>query len=178
MYRDGHYGAALLVYAPVCLLVGVLGYPTLALLAGGVVLALAMVPDWDTRIPGLKHRGPTHTVGFALLVGAVVGGVGVTFATAGDPAAVSTDLAALAESPATALGVGVLGFLVGFLTVCSHIAADALTPMGVTPFWPLSDRHVSVGVTRASNRAANVALLGVGTAAAAGAYGLAVQLAG
>jgi len=178
MHRDGHYGAALLVYAPVGFLVTVLGYPTLALLAGGVALALAMVPDLDIRVPGLEHRGPTHTVGFALAVGAVVGAAGVTFATAGDPAAVSTDLAALARAPATALGVGVLGFLVGFLTVCSHIAADALTPMGVTPLWPLSDRHVSVGVVRASNRLANLVLLGVGTAVAAGAYGLALRVAG
>ncbi len=176
MYRDGHYGAALLAYAPVGFLVVALGYPTVALLAGGVALALAMVPDWDMRVPGIEHRGPTHTVGFALLVGVVVGAAGVVFVTAGDPAAVSTDLASLTANPATALGVGVLGSLVGFLTVCSHIAADALTPMGVTPFWPLSDRHVSVGVTRASNRVANVVLLGVGVAAAAGAYGLAFRL--
>ena len=175
MYRDGHYGAALLAYAPVCFLVAVLGYPTLALLAGGVALALAMVPDWDTRVPGLKHRGPTHTVGFALLVGVVVAAAGVAFVTAGDPAAVSTDLASLADDPASAVGVGVLGFLVGVLTVCSHIAADALTPMGVTPLWPLSDWHVSFGVARASNRPANAILLGVGVAAAAGAYGLALQ---
>lgn len=176
MYRDGHYGAALLAYAPVGFLVTALGYRALALLAGGVALALAMVPDWDMRVPGLEHRGPTHTVGFALLVGLLVGAAGVTVATAGNPAAVSTDLASLADDPATALGVGVLGFLVGFLTVCSHIAADALTPMGVTPFWPLSDRHVSVGVARASNRVANALLLGVGVVAAAGAYGLALQV--
>lgn len=178
MYRDGHYGAALLAYAPVGFLVAVLGYRTLALLAGGAALALAMVPDWDMRVPGLEHRGATHTVGFALLVGVIVGAAGVTFATAGNPATVSTDLASLADNPATALGVGILGFLVGFLTVCSHIAADALTPMGVTPFWPLSDRHVSAGVARASNRLANVILLGVGVAVAAGAYGLALRLAG
>lgn len=178
MYRDGHYGAALLVYAPVCFLVAALDYPTLALLAGGVAIAIAMVPDWDTRVPGLKHRGPTHTVGFALLVGLAVGAAAVTFVTAGDPGSVSTDLASLATDPASALGVGVLGFAVGFLTTCSHIAADALTPMGVRPFWPVSGRHVSLNLTRASNRAANVVLLGVGTAAAAGAYGLALQLAG
>jgi inner membrane protein len=176
MYRDGHYGAALLAYTPVGFLVTALGYRTLALLAGGVALALAMVPDWDMRVPGLEHRGPTHTVGFALLVGFLVAAAGVTVATAGNPAAVSTDLASLADDPATALGVGVLGFLVGFLTVCSHIAADALTPMGVTPLWPLSDRHVSVSVARASNRLANAVLLGVGVAAAAGAYGLALQV--
>jgi inner membrane protein len=176
MYRDGHYGAALLAYAPLCFVVVTLGYPTLALLAGGVAVAIAMVPDWDTRIPGLKHRGPTHTVGFAALVGLAVGAAGVTFVTAGDPAAVSTDLASLAADPTTGLGVGVLGFAVGFLTTCSHIAADALTPMGVRPFWPVSGRHLTLNVTRASSRAANAGLLAVGTAAAAGAYGLALQV--
>ncbi|MFT4881346.1 MAG: inner membrane protein [Salinirussus sp.] len=177
MYRNGHYGAALLAYAPVGFLVAALGYRTLALLAAGVALAVAMVPDLDIRVPGLKHRGPTHTVGFALLVGAVVGALGVTVVTAGNPAAVSTALATR-DGGITALGVGVLGGLVSALTVCSHIAVDALTPMGVTPFWPLSDRHVSLDVVRASNRVANAVLLGVGVAAAAGSYWLALQVAG
>ncbi len=178
MYRNGHYGAALLAYAPVGSLLAALGYRTLALLAAGVALAVAMVPDLDIRVPGLKHRGSTHTVGFALLVGVVVGALGVTVVTAGNPAAVSTALATRDGGPVPALGVGVLGFLVGALTVCSHIAADALTPMGVTPLWPLSDRHVSLDVVRASNRVANAVLLGVGVAAAAGGYWLALQVAG
>jgi inner membrane protein len=27
-----------------------------------------MVPDYDQRVPGIAHRGPTHTVWFAALV--------------------------------------------------------------------------------------------------------------
>ncbi|WP_394295466.1 hypothetical protein [Halorubrum kocurii] len=35
-----------------------------------------MIPDWDQRVPFISHRGPTHTVWFALLVGAVYAAIG------------------------------------------------------------------------------------------------------
>jgi inner membrane protein len=176
MYRDGHYGAALLAHAPVGFVVASLGYPALALLSGGLALALAMVPDWDVHVPGMEHRGATHTLLFAVLVGALVGGAGVALATAGDPAALSDRLAVPSAGPGAALGLGALGFAVGFLTTCSHVAADALTPAGVTPLWPVSGRHVSAGLVTADHRLANALLLAAGVAVAGGAYGLAAAL--
>lgn len=162
VYQKGHYGAALLVYAPVGFVVTVAGYRGLAVGGAAVALALAMVPDWDTRIPGIDHRGPTHTVWFALLVALAVGGAGLALGRARGDAATVT--------------LGGVGFLVGFLTLCSHVAADALTPMGVTPFTPVSDRHVSYSLVRAKNRLANWLLLAAGTLAAGGAYALALSL--
>ena len=68
------------------------------------------------------------------------------------------------------VGIGAFGFLVGTGTVLSHIAADALTPMGVRPFAPLDSRHISLEVVRAANPVANYALLVLGVAVAAGGY--------
>ena len=151
MYREGHVGAALLVYAPLGATVFVLGFETLALVGGGVAVALAMLPDFDQRIPGIAHRGPTHTVWFALVVRALGGATGFAVGRSNGVEAI--------------VGLTVFGFLVGFLTVCSHIAADALTPMGITPFAPLRTRHYSLDLTRAKNPVANYALLGIGVLA-------------
>lgn len=159
MYQKGHYGAALLAYAPIGFVVTVAGFQTLALAGGAVALALAMVPDFDTRIPVIAHRGPTHTVWFALLVGLGVGAVGGFLG--GDGGALSPVV------------LGGFGFLVGFVTICSHIAVDSITPMGVTPFTPFSDRHISYDIVLAKNRAANWLFLTAGVLAAGGAFALA-----
>jgi inner membrane protein len=138
------------------------GYTGLTLVGGAVTVALATLPDMDIRIPGIAHRGPTHTLWFALLVGLVIGTGGL--------------LLGRELGVATALTLGGFGFLVGALSICSHIAADALTPMGVTPFTPLSGRHVTYDVVNAKNRVANYLFLVVGLGTAGGAYALAVSL--
>lgn len=47
-------------------------FDTLALLEGVGAASLAMLSDVDQRIPGLTHRGATHTVWFALAVSVVL----------------------------------------------------------------------------------------------------------
>jgi inner membrane protein len=151
MYKTGHYGAALLVYAPVGGTLLAAGFDAAALVGGAVVVGLSGLPDVDQRVPFVEHRGPTHTVGFLFLVGLAVGA------------------AAVAVSQATSMGqtavLGAFGFLVGGLAVGSHLLADALTPMGITPFRPFSDAHYTVSLTRADNAVANYLLLGAGVLA-------------
>ncbi|WP_123534485.1 metal-dependent hydrolase [Halosimplex salinum] len=154
MYRNGHLGAALLVYAPLggALLAG--GFEAAALVGGGVMLALAGLPDVDHRIPFVEHRGCTHSVAFALLVGAVLGGAGVALgleSEGGNPAA-----------------LGAFGFVLGTLAVVTHLLADVVTPKGITPFWPVSDVHYTLSLTRADNVVANYVLLTAGVAVTAG----------
>lgn len=154
MYRAGHIGAALLAYAPVGAIAAALGFDAWALAGVGGVASLAMLPDIDHRIPGVEHRGPTHTVWFALTVGiglAVLGG-----------------RAGSAYSEFAAVAIGLWAFLLGSGTVMSHIVADALTPAGVCPFAPLRTSHYSYGLVSASNRIANYSLLCVGLLAAGG----------
>lgn len=149
MHQKGHIGAALLAYAPIGAVTLALGIQRLAVLGAVAAVGLAMVPDWDQRVPLIAHRGPTHTVWFAGLVGLVLGGI--TAVVAGSVAAV-------------------FALLVGVVTVGSHILADALTPMGVRPFAPIRTRRYTLGLVRAANPVANYLLLVLGVIAIAGAY--------
>lgn len=155
MHREGHLGAALGLYAPVGFFTYVAGSPVPAVAGAGVACLLAMLPDQDIRIPLVSHRGITHTVWFALLIGGVLGAAG----------------AFLGGQTGTqgVLGAGGFGFVVGFVTIASHILADALTPMGVKPFAPLRNRTYTLALVTASNPIANYALLLVGGALAGGA---------
>jgi len=156
MHRPGHYGVALLAYAPVGLLTLALGFNTVAVAGGVIVVGGAMLPDLDMRVPFITHRGPTHTVWFALVVGIVLGVAGALI---GSDAGV-----------AAALGLGVFGTVVGVLTVGAHLLADALTPMGVQPLAPVRDVEYTLSVATASNLIANYALLALGILAAALAF--------
>ncbi|WP_458189299.1 metal-dependent hydrolase [Haladaptatus sp. NG-WS-4] len=149
MYRPGHYGVALALYAPFgCLLVAV-GLTDRALVGGGVLLALAMLPDLDTKTDRLRHRGGTHSLAFALVVGLVAGVVG-----------------GLLGGPWFAG----FGLFVGTLAVVSHLLADVITPMGIRPFWPVSPRHYTLDVTPANDPVANYLLLVGGSVLAGGAW--------
>lgn len=152
MHKKGHYGATLLGYAPLGAVTLAVGFEAAAVVGGAVAVALAMVPDLDMKIPGVAHRGVTHTVRFALAIGAVIGTVGAALmAVGGAPIAV-------------AVGAGVFGFVTGAVAIGSHIAADALTPMGVEPFGD-DGPHYSLDLVRAANPIANYALLVAGAVA-------------
>lgn len=153
MYREGHVGAALLAYAPLGALAVPLGSADLALAGAGVAVALAMVPDIDVRIPFVEHRGPTHTVWFAVLVGAVAGVLG---------GVVGSQQGAL-----DALVLGAFAGVVATVTVLSHIVADAITPMGIRPFAPRSQWWYSLDLVPSKDPTANYVLLVVGVAATA-----------
>ena len=168
MYWKGHCGVSLLAFAPVGFVLVRLGRPDLAFVVGAAMLWLAMLPDVDHRIPGLPHRGPTHSLLFAALVGGVFAAVAraLTSVGVGD-----VGLAALADG-----SVVVFAFLLGFLTVLAHLLGDVLTPMGVNFLWPLSRRAYTVSAWRADNTLANYGLFGLGVFAAAGAMYLAVTV--
>ncbi|RJX43218.1 metal-dependent hydrolase [Halonotius aquaticus] len=146
MYRKGHLGVSLLVFAPVGYWLVSVGEPEAAMLTGVVLLWLAMLPDIDHRFPVIEHRGVTHSLVFAGLVGGLFAVAGVAL---GDVFRVA------------GLGLGTFGFLLGFLTVGAHLVGDALTPAGIPLLWPLP-RTYSLSVTRADNTLANYGLFVVG----------------
>lgn len=165
MYAYGHYGVALLVYAPVAFALLVADASLLAFAGGVVVLSVATLPDVDMRLPLVPHRGPTHSLLFAALVGAGFGAVGWAlgqgaYQPLGDPATAAAFLGAM-----------------GALGVCSHLLGDVLTPAGVNVLWPLPGPDVSFYVARADNTLANWGLLGLGVFAAAAALLLAGRVA-
>ena len=154
MHREGHLGAALFCFAPVGFVAAAVAGPTALLLGGAVAAGLAMVPDLDMRVPFVAHRGPTHTVWFATLLGA--GG------------ALAGALLGIESGPLPALGFALLLGSAAFLSIASHIAADALTPMGVRPFTPWDETHYTWDVTKAANPLSNYLLLALGAVVAGG----------
>jgi len=148
VYQLGHYGIALLVYAPVGAALVLEGYVFAAYVGGAVMVGTAMLPDCDHRLPLVDHRGPTHSFAFALLVGGIFGVAGAALA----PAVEGT----LGLDPA------VFGFALGATSVVTHLLGDVLTPMGICPLWPLSRRRYSLNVTPAKNAVANYGLFALG----------------
>ncbi|TQQ83241.1 metal-dependent hydrolase [Halonotius terrestris] len=146
MYRKGHLGVSMLVFAPVGYWLVAVGEPEPALLTGAVMLWLAMLPDIDHRLPVIEHRGVTHSLLFAGLIGGLFGAVGIVISGAFSVAGVS---------------LGVFGFLLGALTVGAHLVGDMLTPAGVPLLWPLPQTY-SLSLTRADNTVANYGLFAVG----------------
>jgi inner membrane protein len=162
MHKKGHYGAALTAYAPVGMGALTLGFDVAAVGGGLVAVGLAMLPDVDMNLPNVAHRGPTHTIHFAFGVGIVTGVLGGVIG----QAATSHWL--------LAVGSGFYLALVGSLTIGSHIAADALTPMGVTPFG--DDRHYSYDLWNADSIIGNYGLLALGILAVSGAVIVGAEL--
>ncbi|MDB2238002.1 metal-dependent hydrolase [Halorubrum ezzemoulense] len=148
MYRKGHVGASLVVYAPFGFLVTALLSIEAGLVGAAGAASTAMVPDLDMRVPVVRHRGITHTVWFALLVGVVLGGVGLAVG--------------LQRGLAEALLFGAAAFLFAAVTIVSHILADALTPTGIRPYAPVRDTEYSLDLFTAANPFANYGLLGLG----------------
>ena len=147
MYWRGHVGLALIAYAPFAAFALGGGEPRLAIGGSLFAAALATLPDVDQLLP-IPHRGPTHTVGFAAVVGVVAGG-GVALASG----------TVVASQPAWApLFVGG----VATASLCSHLAGDAITPMGIRPLRPLSRVHFTLDLTPAKNPRVNVLFLSVG----------------
>jgi len=146
MYKKGHLGVSLLVFGPVGYTLVVDGYPWLAFIGGFLLVWFTMLPDIDHRLPIVEHRGPTHSLLFAGLVGAVGWAVGT----------------AAEMVVSSSLSLATFGFVIGSLTVVAHLLADTLTPAGVPYLWPLSRRTVSVSLANANSRLANSGLFGLG----------------
>ena len=163
MYRTGHLGMSLLVFAPIGYLLVVAGAPLAALLTGGVMLWLAMLPDVDHRLPLISHRGVTHSLLFAIVIGSAFAGVCFGLVQVGGDALA---LELLGLNSLGNLGVVAFGFAVGFLAVGSHLLGDILTPAGVNLLWPIQTAY-SLNLTRADDTLANYGLFLLGVFAVA-----------
>jgi inner membrane protein len=161
VYRTGHQGINLLLFAPVLAALDATGHTVLGVLGTVIVFVTASLPDVDVKLPLVEHRGITHTVWAAVVVGIAVGIpvylLGERLATAAPELAV--------YSP-TVLGAYAGGVLT--VSVLGHLLGDFLTPMGIRPFEPLSSRSYTLDVCPAASTIANWSLFGVGIAAVAG----------
>ncbi|WP_222918909.1 metal-dependent hydrolase [Natrinema sp. SYSU A 869] len=160
MYRDGHAGFNALLYAPFVPLVSA-SYSLEAALWGAVLaLAAATLPDFDQGIPWIDHRGPTHTVWFALLFGLIAGAGTVLVARS-----------SFGSGGGFTFG---FGFVIGTCGILAHLVGDVVTPMGISPFAPVSRAHMTLNWFKSKNEGLNRAFLLVGSAALLGALLLAI----
>ena len=179
MYRHGHIGITLLTLAPISYALIVRNQFALAGLLALGVLFIEPLPDNDHWIPGLSHRGVSHSLLTAGIIGLLCAGCGwllgryltvplahwlqttVLPATNITAVAIATEqLAAL--TPETLAG---LGFAMGVLGICVHLAGDIITVSGIQPFLPFSRRRISLSRLRAASTLANTVFLLLGVLA-------------
>lgn len=181
MNRMGHYGINLTLGSVGLIALSALNAPFLGLAAFVTIGAVASLPDIDhqsTAVPILKHRGWTHTVYFAALVGALIAGAGYALTTLLSPH-IPLESPRFWPPNATALGV-IVAAGGGAVGVLGHLAGDIITPRGITPFNPilprihtarLPDTSWSLDLTTAGNKKTNALLGFVGmTTTALGLY--------
>jgi len=154
MFKQGHLGVSMLVFGPVGYVLVARGAPGLAAVTGLVMVWFSMLPDIDHRLPIVEHRGPTHSLLFAALIGGVGWALGV-----GSEAVVG---------PVAGVPLSTIGFGIGALTVIAHLIGDTLTPAGVPYLWPLTGRTFSLSLVGAGNPIANSGLFGLGLVVTAG----------
>ena len=156
MYRDGHYGLTLSLYAPVGFVLVWIGATRFALLSYMGVVVLSSFPDIDLKTSYLKHRGVSHSIVAAAAVGVVYAAVAVGLNRPG--ILTVAPLSGLLE----AVAVAGFGFVIGVFGIGSHILGDLLTPMGVSPLLPFSSKTYSLNVTTAASERANYILFNLG----------------
>ncbi|GAA0459821.1 metal-dependent hydrolase (plasmid) [Halococcus dombrowskii] len=76
MNRQGHTGMTLLAFAPLAYLLASDGKLLLAGVCWLGIQAVEPLPDRDFHVPGLNHRGVSHSLLAVLVVGGVLGGIG------------------------------------------------------------------------------------------------------
>jgi inner membrane protein len=176
MHRQGHVGIVLLALAPISYILLTNGQPLLAVLAWGV-LVIEPLPDNDQWLPYLTHRGISHSLVTAGVVGALCAGLGwvigtyITVPGANwlittiliDPAVIAWVDTHLAMLDADSLSL--VGLCVGSGGIVLHLLGDVITVAGIRPFLPFSQRQVSLSSLRAKNALANRGLFVFGVLA-------------
>lgn len=151
MFAPGHYGMALLLYAVAGYALLRRGYVRDALFGGAIVLVYTRLPDLDTELDFLVHRGVTHTAWFALAAGLVCLFV------------ITNDLRRLPRRDA--VRGGTWAFFLGSSSIVAHLLADVLTPWGIMPLYPATPALYTLDLVYAGNDAANYALFAAGALA-------------
>jgi len=157
MYPPGHVGLTAVLVAPFVYWFRLAGRERTAAECLVVAIALSLLPDVDALLPGLVHRGVTHT-----LLAAVVAGVVVAALVRPDGA---SPLALADERVTVSACIGAAG-------VVSHLAGDIITPMGIQPLFPLRQTLYTLDIVQASSPAANSLLLIAGGIAVTLTYGV------
>jgi inner membrane protein len=196
VFRSGHVGIGLLLYAPLILIAGSIGtVHLLVAILGAVLIVDLLLPvtaalwiltsNANTRLGNTRTGFGRRSFSLVMLPDidqnidrlthrgkthtiwfAVI--AAVTFGIAG--AVVGSLTMELApESENLPLFSGLFFGYLAFHGVVTHLLGDVLTPWGIWLFRPVSDTNYSLDLVKADNTKANLFLFVVGIAAAAGA---------
>ena len=139
MHAKGHFGLTLLVLSVFSIPIG-FGPDNIMIFIIFLSAGLSSIPDIDLKL-GIKHRGLTHNILFAIIVGILFG---VLFGYSSE------------------ILYGFVGFISGFLGVMLHLLGDLMTYQPFKPLWPFDDREVSYGFFAAKSKTANEGFLILG----------------
>lgn len=164
MELRGHLGTALILSAESLVLLG----PVYGTAATVVMLALTPVPDWDLYISEsvVKHRGPTHSLAFALVASFVLASAIAYPARLGQR--IVMDYGVLSSGVVSPFRMWLFLFCAGTASLVGHLLTDTLTYGGgykVEPFWPLSSWTLAFGLCHSDDEEWNTALLASGMTA-------------
>lgn len=163
MYKNGHRGINALLYAPIAAAVIHFTDIILAIIGAVIFIGVARLPDLDRHFDNnmnsnrsklwqyipISHRGFTHTIWFALLLSPLGSALTIILGTA-YTTTYPVELFAVYGGTLTVLGL------------TGHLIGDMITPAGIHPFKPLSDRKIGFGFVNASNTIANYGFLIIG----------------
>lgn len=143
MYAKGHVGLTLLMLS---LLMFPFGGNESTFLLIALASGVSTLPDidleWQREGLPVHHRGITHSILFAILIGSLLGG--------------------LFYYGYESLPWFVTGFMGGFLGIVSHLIGDSFTFHPFKPLWPFSDIEVAFGLCKASDKKVNENLMAIG----------------
>lgn len=163
MLREGHRGIVLLGLAPFIDIFLRAGRPFLAVLAFGVWV-IEPLPDKDQQINGLRHRGTSHSLFAAFLVGWACAGIGwglgtyVTVPVADWLSMTGLDLLGWVTVRLAALDpptLAAVGWCVGSGGILLHLAGDIITRGGLQPLLPFWKHEVVLSPVTSDSPGAN-----------------------
>ena len=161
MYKSGHTGLSLLFYSPLLYLFiefNELAFASIGLI---IIISYSSVPDLDFKVPGVKHRGYSHSLIGAVIIALPMSIIAyfsyiylnkLTVEFGGE----------LAYSP---MLMSVFAFILAFFAVLTHYAGDIVTPSGIPILAPVSKKKYSLNLFYAKNKLANGLSLFLGISA-------------
>ncbi len=128
MYRKGHRGINMMLFAPVLFIMLILEFFLLGIIGFATVVYFASLPDIDLRMKFLTHRGFTHTISFGIFIGVISFIIGLF------GGIIAMNVGIVRTSLFNMIFIPLYGFFIGFFIVMGHIAGDIITPSGVRLF--------------------------------------------
>jgi membrane-bound metal-dependent hydrolase YbcI (DUF457 family) len=168
MHKNGHAGVSALLTAPCIAILFSFELYILGIIFSIFAMILSSFPDIDMNISSLKHRGFTHTIQFAFIVGVFVSifvfGVLIALNTELNPVYIKL----LNNISYPIWVIPIVAGLGGFAGIFFHMLGDIPTPQGIHFFSRQNNYGFSLNLFNANNKSANKYINTVGFLALGG----------